>query len=521
MEPSQKNLVYRVARAYLEVEEPEAVEELDEDFEFTLSEVERQLAAGPQRKVATSGRLRIDSLFAQADAIAWVICIATQVVLEIGRLRRDQDQRQRLGELKAELLKRSDPGSRIEPLFAALEQTLEELRDRSRVPAPSRDQVGDRKLTVSSVHTDLELLIRRTRSGDWTTFSLELNAPDPELEIHHRVFGPIELKRDPADYFAKLFEEIQALPADEVSPAEIGQEIADLGSMLRQQLVPEPLAALLAALGSDRKRRAMTLQIQSDEPWLPWELIRLPGCGQAGGGSFLCEAFAVARWLPETPPHHNLPLSRLAVVVPEDSNLAAVAEEVAYLESLRREEREVVRIPANKTSVRQAFALGIYDAWHFSGHGLSRADPNRSELLLEDSNRLTPRNLTGRAQQLGRAHPLVFLNACHTGVSGLSLTGVGGWAKQFLAAGAAAVLGTYWAIEDDKAPRFAKALYDALLGGTPLAEAVRQARFIIRTPDDPSWLAYTLLAHPLAAHRKISSQPTPDGSVSGSQAATS
>ena len=80
----------------------------------------------------------------------------------------------------------------------------------------------------------------------------------------------------------------------------------------------------------------------------------------------------------------------------------------------------------------------------------------------------------------------------------MSLTNVGGWAAQFLQAGAAAFIGTYWSVYDRPAHEFAQALYGRLLGGMPLGLAAREARGAIRSLGDPTWLAYTVFGNPLA-----------------------
>lgn len=341
---------------------------------------------------------------------------------------------------------------------------------------------------------DLELLIRRSGRHALT---LELHAADPKYRINHRSFPPVELERDPGEYVAALFKKVEESPEVLRSPGEVLQELEDIGSQLFQEVVPPELGRLLVSLRGELE----TLLIQSKEPWIPWELLRLQEVeeGRVVGGAFLCEAFATSRWLHGRPQHDHLPLRRMAVIVPRDFAHPGVGDELAYLEGLRGADREVERIPAQRESVRRAFEEGLHDAWHFSGHGVVRGDPERGAIVLENHARLMPHNLSTATRHVGLPHPLVFFNACHTGRSGMSLTGIGGWAKQFLSVGAGAFIGTYWAVEDEQAPRFARAFYESFLSGTPIAEAFRQARLAIKAPGDPSWLAYTLYAHPLAS----------------------
>jgi CHAT domain-containing protein len=99
---------------------------------------------------------------------------------------------------------------------------------------------------------------------------------------------------------------------------------------------------------------------------------------------------------------------------------------------------------------------------------------------------------------MGVPRPFVFINACQVGRAGMALTGIGGWARRFLEAGASAFVGAYWSVYDEPAYKFAKELYAKLLGGTPIGEAVRESRNAIRTKGDATWLAYTVFADPLA-----------------------
>lgn len=378
-----------------------------------------------------------------------------------------------------------------------------------KVPPPEEDRFPDpaygdtqgqakgtpRVPRVSAIPTGLEFRIRKSSSPTPLSYELELHAPDSDLDIYHRTFGPIVLESDPARYFAEFFKKIQDLPTGPGSPWDIAGDLEDLGSLLYEHLIPRELGEVLTSLLVDDSC-VRTLQIQSDEPWIPWELLRLPRT--RGHAPFLCEAFATSRWLGDRSPLRELPLRRMAVVAPRNTDLAWVADELEFLLGLADGGREVRRIEARKRTILAALSSASYDGWHFSGHALPKADPNDAEILIEDYEKVTPWNLVGDARDFGETRPLVFLNGCHTGRAGMSLTAVGGWAQAFLKGGAGAFLGTYWTIRDDGGARFARRFYENFVAGTPIAEAVRRARLSIRTPDDPSWLAYTIYAHPLA-----------------------
>ena len=253
--------------------------------------------------------------------------------------------------------------------------------------------------------------------------------------------------------------------------------------------------------------------VQSDEPWIPWELCRLSGevDGDIVDGAFLCEAFNVTRWQPGIPFKSPLKLTNMALVVPEDSDLALAEAEREAVLALSDGVRNVTRISANFLDLQLALASGEYDGWHFTGHGAHQTpDPNKAELVLESGQAFRPENLAGEIRRLGRARPLVFLNACQTGRGGMSLTGIGGWAREFLSAGAGAFIGTYWSVSDEPAYAFAMALYDHLLRGDPIGKAIRAARMTIKDSSDPTtWLAYTVFADPTAILEPICAPAEP------------
>jgi hypothetical protein len=105
------------------------------------------------------------------------------------------------------------------------------------------------------------------------------------------------------------------------------------------------------------------------------------------------------------------------------------------------------------------------------------------------------------AAALGATAPLVFLNACQTGQVGYSLTRLGGWGVELIRLGCGAFVGTQWRVADQVAVEVARAFYQQLVKGVPIAGALRAARDHARArfPQDPTWLAYTCFADPNAS----------------------
>jgi hypothetical protein len=360
---------------------------------------------------------------------------------------------------------------------------------------------------VSVLVPDLSLTIAEDKGKACLTFELKTREGygGPQLS---QTFDPVPLEQNPQAYFGKFFANLAGL---KLSDAE--DYFGRKGSELFQDLLPDKLRSVLWSL----RDRIYSVQIVSQDPWIPWELCRLQGWedDEIKDGPFLCEAFAVTRWMPRIQTKPALKLRDIALVVPGGSGLQHAFSERDHLLSLKKDpDRNVTLIPATRQQVVAAMKLGKYDAWHFAGHGeLDPNKPNRSLLRLEKTDTLEPGDLAqGSVMNLGKAQPLVFLNACQTGQSIAGLAGAAGWNERFLQAawdqehqgnGAAAFIGAYWPVTSASAFDFAKTFYDELLGqnggeAKTVGQAVLEARKAIKKENDPTWLAYTVFAHPLA-----------------------
>ena len=317
-----------------------------------------------------------------------------------------------------------------------------------------------------------------------------------------------QLDTDPFNYFKGLFERIEAIGSgsSEEAARRSRRQLAGLGGTLADRLLPTGLRErLLAEAGPELSidASAPTLWVISDEPWIPWEMLRLRG--PAGEGPHLAEVFALTRWSWERAAPRGFPLGRIGLVIPDPVNSglpATVGEGEDVLARRQEGEREVEEVPARYNDVVDHFVGGGFSGWHFSGHALAvKETPDLSGLLLDDD-RLEATDLRTSGCDLSDDHPIVFLNACRSARMNLSLSGLGGLVEAFLEIGAGALIGTHWTVEDKRARAFAKAFYEFFLVlNEPIGEAARQARLWLRKefPGDPTWLAYTVFAHPAAA----------------------
>jgi hypothetical protein len=356
---------------------------------------------------------------------------------------------------------------------------------------------------------DLQIFVRRVAKDDPKTLLFEVRAADPALELNLKEFGPHTLDLTPEEYVRQLSEDLKyLLLTTEEDRKNAAQRLLGKGGLLFEKLIPKDLQQLLWAL----QGKVVSLQIISDDPHIPWELLRLQGRDgrKVVQGPFLCEAFALTRWIKQVPETRSLPVRRLALVIPRGSGLPAAGSERDDVLALRGQNREVTEIPARYGEVLSALATGDYDAWHFGSHGGEiRGDNVNADLwpLELDDHPLTPEDLGTEAANLGQHfRPLVFFNSCNIGRSGRSLAGIGGWPAALLGAGAGAFVGALWHVQDSKARIFEQTFYKLFLSGTPIGEAVRQARLAIKD-GNPTWLAYTVFAHPLATCSGAAVQP--------------
>ena len=291
------------------------------------------------------------------------------------------------------------------------------------------------------------------------------------------------------------------------SPDEVMRELVKIGRRLYRDLFPPELRREYRRW----RGQVRTLQIISDEPWLPWELIKPYDSEDRQNivdDDFLCLQYEFTRWFtPAEPPAQAFRITSLACPAPTDSGLPAALAEQAMVRALAAGRHWVDLTPATSTKAAVEDLLNAeqpIQLWHFACHGnFARADPNHAPLLLQNNTALLPNDLVGPAQtRLQSDRPLVFLNACRVGSGGLALTGLGGWAKVLIGdCGIGALLAPMWTVDDQLASQFATVFYATLLEpDKTFAQAARAARLAVRTaaPNNPIWLAYSIYAHPNA-----------------------
>lgn len=354
---------------------------------------------------------------------------------------------------------------------------------------------------------DIELRI--TQDADGRTLHFHLHSQKlPALD--GRSAGSIvfsDLSR-PDLFFDRLAERLSALAAragteltgDEAARME--EEVADLGVELYEQLFPAPLRQLYWEIKARRDAgEVRNLLIVSDEPWIPWELVKPYDVvdGNDVEDDHLAGAWCMSRWLAGAAVPADLNVRAARLIAPMLS-LDFVTTEMQYFGSLAARQIETAQPISTRAQFLELAEQGGAQLFHFATHGnYNQEFVDESPIVLE-GDPLFPSDLTRRrARGLRREKPLVFLNTCHGARVGYNLTGLGGWAQRLVDhLGVTAFVGALWEVNDELASKFAQIFYEELWAGKTLGEAFFSSRQQVRAMQsaNPTWLAYTIYGDP-------------------------
>ncbi|MFE1437208.1 CHAT domain-containing protein [Streptomyces sp. NPDC058739] len=322
------------------------------------------------------------------------------------------------------------------------------------------------------------------------TFRFLFITDSQRLEVPSR---PIE--GDIRDRVEALIPQFDAYASDagNLTPEAARERMKNEGFRLWKFLVPPPIQRMIL----ENADTISQMTIFSDREVVPWELLYPLDENGNGFGHFLVEHFPVVRWVMKSRRGRRLTLERPTFVVPDGSPQEAESEidDIA----LKLDQTTPNRV-SNRDVLISALASPSFDCLHFACHNTYRAEQG-SRIRFTDGD-FQPQDLAIATVTcpLAATVPLVFLNACRTQGSAPSYTSLENWADVFLQAGAAAVIGTSWAVRDTTARLFAGTLYERLRAGLTLGESVSEARALARDnmPGDSTWLAYTVYGDPRA-----------------------
>ena len=241
-----------------------------------------------------------------------------------------------------------------------------------------------------------------------------------------------------------------------------------------------------------------SIQFVSDDPYIPWELMRPTRPGDTA--NLLIVDHPVARWIAhyDGEMRNRLPIGRIVTIAPEyrsaANQLPEAQEEAKHLMSGFR----ALRVAGSKDAVRAFLLKGLADEpvglVHFAGHGVYGSTfADASHIVLEDGN-LSVNEVGSSDVKLGeKDRPLVIFNACEVGAVGSVLGMVGGWAEAFTRRKFGGFFAPLWPVADEDAATVISELVDAVWSKSqPVGESLRaiRERHGGRSPTFLSYLYY-------------------------------
>ncbi|NBA98256.1 CHAT domain-containing protein [Pseudomonas sp. R5(2019)] len=351
--------------------------------------------------------------------------------------------------------------------------------------------------------------LRIMEEGSPDRWRLRFIARCDDLEINHE-FVTHDFNVDKEAYVGALYASLESCWSTEDAAFEqLMQDVRAQGVQMFRALFPLELQRLIwqhrAAIGS--------FQVIANEPSIPWEVVHVVAPEvpvPLEGGVFLAE-LGLTRWMSNVgiaPARLRLRPGKARYCIPryhdERLNLAHVEEEAKMLGELLG----AVSIGDEIKPVLAALARSNgedFDALHFACHGSTDYKQVwNAGLLLNVAGSTNTMQLSVASVQtfanlaVDGYRPLIFLNACQSGVPGRALSGAGGLAQAFVQCGAGLFVGTLWSIGDSPALGFASQFYGQLKKGRSVSQALRTAREQAKSDLDTSWLAYTVYGHPYA-----------------------
>jgi hypothetical protein len=406
----------------------------------------------------------------------------------------------RLGEnkVKAEFFQYDELIGSISRNILVSEEIIEQT-----VSQPNQTPSIPVKTALTIPPQDLDLLIDLDR--DRRTLRFRLNSWKKEINLGFSDCGRVTLEGSPLEKMQSVYKEMtemaKKIPLTLEDKRQAEERLDAVGNKLWDELTPEIFKQAYWKF----KSRVKSILITSEEPWIPWEMLkpyRYDDNGEQENDSFWCQQFAMSRWLSGGGTADELDITSSRTISPTKSNLPSTEEEIAFLNQLSSLRPNIIPLASfsTKRQVLDSLQNEELSILHFACHGMfDSTSPNDSAIMLSDAP-LRPSDIrvafgTNKKPQ----RPLIFLNACYGGQAEFGFTGLGGWAERFVKANAGAFVGAMWEVTDRLALQFAKAFYSALLrDNQSIAESFRQAREEIRqlAPYNSTWLAYTLYADP-------------------------
>lgn len=314
--------------------------------------------------------------------------------------------------------------------------------------------------------------------------------------------GQLDMGTRPATFVRSMYTLFETIQKEQLQKGQHVRAINGFGEKLYDQS-PENFKLTYEALRKNLGE-AFCIQFITDEPYVPWELMKPPGVpGKAG--QVLAATHPIGRWISayESTMPYKLPTGQIVTVAPDYAGRKFKGLPVRQLPQALAESQMLVddfhatRVPGDVTSVLDLLekdSLGPVAVLHFAGHGTF--DDNAAEtsrILLQDGD-VQVIEIRREEVRLGKLYgTLVFLNACQVGAAASVLGSMGGWAEAFLREGFSAFVAPLWSVNDDDAKdTVARFFTEVVAKKRPPAEALQviRATYGDRSPTYMSYLYY-------------------------------
>lgn len=356
---------------------------------------------------------------------------------------------------------------------------------------------------------DLTIYMRR----DWdscssTDYFITLSSPHIETR-HERISLPEDINQWLLPKYQQFSRKGRGISVEETKETDVAEKdhMLGFGKLLYKQFAPKSLTesydALIKKLGDDFN----TIQIYTDDPSIPWELMVADNSSE-----FIGIKHAVGRWIiPKTSNNFNVPnqsldIERIVIVAPEYSGgkvLEATAKEAQFIKTLQWK-TPTEQIDGNYSSIKSTLQSSQTGIFHYAGHGYTTRDVNSNiidyGLLLEDE-RLRSLNWRGILNEQTNSS-FVFFNACEVGQSEKAAGFVDGWSTTLTDTGSSGFISGLWELGDQGAAEFSRRFYQDLqkqfetTGRASIATAMRSARQAFLETGNPTYLAYVFYGDP-------------------------
>ncbi len=358
---------------------------------------------------------------------------------------------------------------------------------------------------------DLEMQVRTQFDQGRTRLTFNLHSPTGAVAFAHREITGPDFQGSSEELQARLWKKIERLSRLEdvdgtkLSISERDHKLESLGQDLWRDLLPQEIRSAYRRI----RRSVRTWTIVSDEPWIPWELIKPYDANDPEdilNDDFLALQFELTRWLAgDKIPAFQVVVENWAAIDASHNLPLAFSERdfLAEIAAAYPDMTDVTPQALSTTEVLEFLREGAADLIHFAGHGVQIAgQPEEAGLQLKDGSVLRPTDLSGEvATRIGQERPLIFFNACWAGRQGRALTRLGGWATRLVSiCGCGAFVAPMWLVRDSTAANFARVFYRNIREGATLGAAVLAARQegFQASRRDPSALAYAVYGSPSA-----------------------